>query len=88
MIVRIVKMTFVEEKVDDFLDIFENSKEKIKGFKGCRHLELLIDVQDEQVYLTYSVWDSENDLSRYRKSELFRHTWLRTKKLFADKPAT
>ena len=35
MFVRIVKMSFKPDKVDEFLSNFENSKTKIRTFKGC-----------------------------------------------------
>jgi len=34
MIKRIVKMSFVPEKIEDFKSIFENNWQYIKGFKG------------------------------------------------------
>ena len=42
-------MTFREEEVDTFLAVFQNSKEKIRGFKGCKHLELHQDYNEKNV---------------------------------------
>ncbi|MCC9167848.1 putative quinol monooxygenase [Pontibacter harenae] len=86
MIIRIVRMTFQEEKVADFLEIFRNSRDKIRAFEGCNHVELLQDVNQPNVYSTYSLWDSEEHLNKYRQSELFGSVWPATKALFADKP--
>lgn len=86
MLIRIVRMTFQPEKVADFLDIFEQSKEKIRARQGCHRLELLRDLNHSNVYLTYSYWDDEAALNAYRDSELFKTTWAKTKVLFADKP--
>ncbi|GAB4335608.1 MAG: antibiotic biosynthesis monooxygenase [Flammeovirgaceae bacterium] len=86
MLIRIVRMTFQTEKVQDFLEIFENSKEKIRAFEGCQHLELLQDKNAPNVFMTYSYWNDENALEKYRQSELFQTTWNRTKALFSDKP--
>ncbi len=79
-------MTFVPEKANDFLKIFRESKDKIRAFEGCTHLELLNDVQNRNIYFTYSHWLSEADLNNYRVSQLFKTTWGKTKVLFADKP--
>lgn len=79
-------MTFQPDKVADFQLIFSESKEKIRNSKGCQHLELLRCVKPDNVFFTYSFWDSEADLNNYRHSELFKATWSRTKVLFADKP--
>lgn len=86
MIVRIVKMEFLPEHVEDFKRLFENKKNKIRNFPGCQYLELLqgMDAKNN-VFMTYSYWDSEDDLNNYRYSELFLETWTATKKMFSKK---
>ena len=86
MIIRIVKMTFQPERVQDFKDNFDKHKESIRNFEGCLHLELLQELDKDNVYFTYSWWQSPKDLENYRKSELFGSVWAFTKSLFADKP--
>lgn len=86
MIIRIVRMTFQEDKIEDFLKVFNNSKQYIRAFVGCQHLELLRDKNTPNILMTYSYWNSEDDLNTYRDSELFKTTWAATKVLFADKP--
>lgn len=81
MIVRIVRMTFKPEKTEEFLEIFRSSKEKIRAFEGCNHVELLQDLHHPNVYSTYSLWDSEEHLNQYRHSSLFGQVWPDTKKL-------
>ncbi|MCO4294401.1 antibiotic biosynthesis monooxygenase [Solitalea sp. MAHUQ-68] len=85
MIKRIVKMTFAHDRVNDFLTVFEESKELIRAFKGCEHLELLNDVNTNNRYFTLSFWESEAHLENYRQSELFKSTWAKTKPLFIEK---
>ncbi len=87
MIKRIVKLTFREELVPDFMAIFEESKDKIRAFEGNLHLELLRDVAQPNVLFTLSFWENEQALENYRQSALFQTTWAKTKALFADKPA-
>ena len=86
MIRRIVKLTFAEENCSEFLTIFENSKEKIRAFPGCTHLELWRCKAPDNVFMTYSHWESEDALEDYRQSNLFKTTWATTKVLFSDKP--
>lgn len=86
MIKRIVKMTFRPEGLEPFVrEVFEQSKEQIRAFPGCRHMELLQYNFDSNVLFTLSIWDDEDALDRYRRSELFQSTWERTKALFAQK---
>lgn len=85
MIIRIVKMTFAPGNEVEFLKIFFESKNKIRSFKGCNHLELLKDTNAGNIYFTYSIWDDEKALDHYRFSELFKSTWAKTKPLFLKK---
>lgn len=86
MLIRVVRMTFQEDKVQDFLDNFKANKEKIRNFPGCHYLELWQDKNFKNIFMTYSYWESEEALNQYRDSELFKSVWSYTKTLFADKP--
>ncbi len=86
MIVRIVRMSFKPNKVEDFIATFKASKNKIRSFNGCRHLALHMDVKEDNIYYTVSHWDSSNHLEAYRASELFKSTWAVVKPLFNDQP--
>lgn len=86
MLIRYVRMSFQADKTEEFLEIFNQSKHKIRAMNGCRYLELMHDINQNNVFMTHSHWDSEIDLNNYRDSELFRTTWAKTKALFADKP--
>ena len=85
MIKRIVKMTFHPGEVDAFLADFEKIKTKIRNREGCRHLELWREVEGSNVLFTYSFWESEAALNAYRKSDLFKAVWKKTKEKFAEK---
>ncbi|MCW5922952.1 MAG: antibiotic biosynthesis monooxygenase [Saprospiraceae bacterium] len=86
MIKRIVKMTFREEAVEVFLrDVFEHSKNRIRAFPGCLHMELLRQTNAPNVLFTLSIWEDEAALETYRQSDLFQTTWAKTKILFAEK---
>jgi len=86
MFVRIVKMSFQEDKIDAFLNNFEEVKQHIRNFPGNRFLELYRDRNHPNIFFTYSYWEREEDLENYRQSELFGEVWSFTKKLFNDKP--
>jgi quinol monooxygenase YgiN len=79
-------MTFRPEAVSAFLENFEANKVSIRNFPGCNHLELWQDQTSENIFMTYSIWESETALNEYRDSELFKSVWGFTKTLFAEKP--
>lgn len=84
--IRIVKMTFQPEKVNEFLGNFNNNKALIRAFDGVELLELLRDRNNPNVFFTYSIWQSEEQLENYRNSDLFKDVWAKTKPLFSCKP--
>lgn len=86
MITRIVRMSFKEEDVNTFLEIFDHSKEKIKAFNGCEYLSLHRDHHRKNVFYTLSKWECQAKLDQYRESGLFKSTWAKTKILFDEKP--
>lgn len=86
MLIRIVRMTFKPEEVDHFLEVFNASRDKIRAFEGCHHLELWQDDDQPHVFMTHSHWESPQALDQYRHSALFKSTWAKTKPLFAEKP--
>jgi quinol monooxygenase YgiN len=86
MITRIVKMHFKKEAVADFLHHFEKHKNAIRHQPGCQLLVLYQDVQNPKIFFTYSYWDTEEDLNKYRQTALFKDVWAYTKTLFKEKP--
>jgi quinol monooxygenase YgiN len=82
---RLVKMTFRPEEVENFQKIFEENRNRIAAFPGCESVELRRDISTPEIFFTISKWRSAEDLEKYRKSELFAGVWSRTKILFASK---
>ena len=88
MIARFVHMTFHENNVDQFLNLFSKYKSQIRTQPGCKLVHLIQDPNYPTHISTYSVWDSESDLNNYRMSSIFGEVWPKTKILFAKKPST
>lgn len=86
MLIRIVKLSFSPENINEFIEIFNINEKNIRNFKGCRLLELYRDKDNPNIFFTNSYWDSEEYLESYRNSELFKNIWAKTKTLFNDKP--
>ena len=86
MLIRIVRMHFKEDGVQEFLTIFNDNKKAIRNFPGCTHLELLKDKNHPTAYTTVSHWNNESDLNAYRDSAIFGKVWTAVKKQFAKQP--
>lgn len=83
---RLVRMTFRENALEEFLELFHRSKNQIRSRPGCLHLELWQDAGAPHICTTYSIWESQDYLDEYRRSELFGQIWPATKTLFAEAP--
>ena len=86
MIRRIVKLTILPGKEDRFKAIFNESKFKISSFEGCSTLELLQDINNPNIFFTYSIWNDLEQLNKYRSSDLFINVWSQVKLIFSDRP--
>lgn len=85
-LIRIVKMTFEPAQVESFQEMFQQVKDRIRGFEGCSFLELYQDKNEPSIFFTYSYWKDEQALDQYRHSDLFKEVWSQTKKGFREKP--
>jgi quinol monooxygenase YgiN len=85
MITRIVKLTFQETYITDFLNEFEQVKQKVVNFPGCHEMTLLQHHKEPMVFFTYSIWEDEASLERYRTSETFITLWSSIKPMFSCK---
>jgi quinol monooxygenase YgiN len=85
---RLVRMSFQTDRISDFMEVFEDSKEKIRNFPGCLALNLIVDFEDSSIIYTSSIWRAFEDLENYRNSELFIQTWRKTKIHFKEKAQT
>lgn len=89
MIARIVHLYIHPKHKEDFLQMFEGKKSKIRSFEGCKYLNLLECKDENPEYFhvaTFSHWISQEYLDNYRKSDVFGQVWPQTKKWFAKKP--
>ena len=86
MLLRIVKLQFRPSETKAFIEDFESVKAKIRAFDGCHGVRLMRDSAHEDVFFTISKWQSHIHLEQYRRSELFRNAWQKTKARFSERP--
>ncbi len=84
MTIRIVKMTFHPENVENFKNLFSIYKDQIRHFPGCHYLQVLQDKDNPNIIFSYSHWSQISDLNNYRHSELFKKVWPKTKEMFSE----
>ncbi len=86
MIQRLVKLHFHPQHCAAYEAIYQSSRQRIRATPGCLHLESWRDLQQPNIYYTYSRWQDEASLNAYRHSDFFQATWAKTKALFSNKP--
>ncbi|MHC5309961.1 putative quinol monooxygenase [Myroides sp. LJL116] len=84
MFVRIVKLSFKQDQVENFLTYFEKIKHIVRNQPGCSFLELYQDKSDPSVFFTYSYWQDPQDLDNYRYSATFKEIWPYVKTMFKE----
>ncbi len=82
---RLVKLQFQPEKCAEFEDLFARTFDQIRFFPGCMRLELWRSADQNNLFFTFSEWESAQALEAYRNSELFRSVWPQTKAMFSGK---
>ena len=86
MITRIVKLEFQKDKVEEFLRFFDTIKHIVNEFPGCSGMKLYQDIDRPNIIMTYSHWDNQKSLNKYRDSEQFGKIWPKIKPWFCEKP--
>jgi quinol monooxygenase YgiN len=86
MLTRIVKLTFQEDKVTEFLSFFDTINTRVSTFENCYGMRLMQDIHHPTIIFTYSNWKDENALNNYRDSDLFGVVWSTIKPWFGGKP--
>ena len=79
-------MTFKAEHSEDFNEFVLKISDKIRSSEGCVSLDIFRDKSNPTVFFSYSTWESEVFLEKYRESEFFVKVWSSAKKWFSDKP--
>lgn len=85
MLVRVVKMHFEPDFIEDFKTLFTGVKSKIAASPGCESVQLLQHETEPAIFFTISYWQGPEYLEQYRTSALFKETWAKVKPHFAHK---
>ncbi|MBB3699107.1 antibiotic biosynthesis monooxygenase [Flammeovirga yaeyamensis] len=85
MLHRFVRMSFQKDRINDFKKLFHEVQPTIESFEGCQSVQLLEDADAHTKVMTFSIWEDQEALDRYRDSEFFITTWRKTKVLFEEK---
>lgn len=86
MLIRIVRLPVAPAEVNLFIEYFNAVKKNIRHAEGCHELKLWTESDIENIFFTYSIWESELHLKNYLQSDLFKTTWNKVRPLFYEKP--
>jgi quinol monooxygenase YgiN len=57
----------------------------VNQFENCHGMELLQSKEQKNIVFTYSYWENEVALEKYRNSETFKKVWSTIKPWFGNK---
>jgi hypothetical protein len=87
MILRVVKMVVDQNKIDIFNNFMSNLSTEKEGMDGCVHHDFFSNKQFRNVFYSYTIWESEKYLNKYRKSMLFKEVTTTLRSLCLSEPA-
>jgi quinol monooxygenase YgiN len=85
MVTRIVKLTMHDYNTEKFKTYFATVSKMIRTQEGCQLLQAWQDIHHPEIFFTYSVWNGEEDLNKYRDSAFFLEFWKTVKPWFSAK---
>ncbi len=86
MLMRLVRMRFQPDKVDEFLALYAVARPMIIAQPGCHSVQLLRQSDDPASFATWSIWEDAEALAAYRSSDFFQQFWPHVKALFRQPP--
>lgn len=72
MILRIVKMEVDDTRIDFFENFMNNLSEEKLTLEGCLHHDFFCEKDNRNMYYSYTIWQSEKFLNKYKKTDLFK----------------
>ena len=78
-------MEFEPARAEEFNNYVKTIVDKIASMPGCHKVYVLRDINNTNIFFTYSYWDDQEALDKYRNSELFKEVWGKTKLMFSKK---
>lgn len=55
-----------------FKQTLKDYQKALKEQKGCMHLDMFSDKKEKDIFYSYTIWDNDTNLKKYRKSALYK----------------
>jgi quinol monooxygenase YgiN len=76
MVTATVRVKIPAEWLSQAITIFARTSERTRVEPGCLSCRMYQDLQEEQVIALEEVWNEEEDLEQYLRSQIFRDVLL------------
>jgi quinol monooxygenase YgiN len=70
MITRITKFQINPELHNQFSEFMNQFKDELNSVEGCKHFDVLQDKESEHNMFLFMIWEDDEFLEHFRKSEL------------------
>ncbi|MFK7802042.1 MAG: putative quinol monooxygenase [Anaerolineae bacterium] len=85
-IIRVLLTVKPEEKEAFITHLNQEAAAVKQNFSGCEKFGLFIDATDENGFLLYEEWESQQHFNAYRESDLFKQNGAKLFPMMAGKP--
>jgi quinol monooxygenase YgiN len=70
MITRITKFQINPELHNQFSEFMNQFRDELNSVEGCKHFDVLQDKESEHNMFMFMIWENDEFLDQFRKSEL------------------
>ncbi len=70
MITRIVKVKLKPESQSEFSNYIHQFVKEVRNFKNNHHADCFADLEEENHYHIYTIWNTEGALNKFLKSDI------------------
>lgn len=68
-------MTVKEQYIDSFRKRVPVISNEVRRVSGCMHNDIFRDRNNDNIFYSYTIWSSEEDIERYLKSMYYKEIW-------------
>ncbi len=68
-------MTLKEAHVDSFKKRIPIISIEVRRVSGCMHNDIFRDKNKDNVFYSYTIWNSEEDIEKYLNSQYYKEIW-------------
>ena len=75
MIIRVVKIPIKDASINSFIKRIPIISNEVRRVSGCIHNDIFRDKMKENIFYSYTIWNSDEDIEKYLGSQYYKDIW-------------